>query len=183
MCLPSTWGRGFSLFSAPGAEATLGHGESPGHKDSSVWGQVGLFRSGELSDAKSVAPGCGAYDSVLWPFWNREGGGVCQSPWTRTVSQTSATGTVTGFPFPLAPPLSCQPPPPLFSLLSPASFSCILCSASSPPSSCPFFSPSFQGDLSPPPGNRFLQTIWSHSLPFLISPVHPLQHAATAEMF
>lgn len=106
-----------SLFSARGAEATQ---ESLGHKDSSVWGQVGLFRSGELSDAKSVAPGCGAYDSVLWPFWNREGGGVCQSPWTRTVSRTSATGTVTGFPFPSGPS-SLMPASSSSSVLSPLS--------------------------------------------------------------
>lgn len=184
MHLPSTWGRGVSL------SVCFLHGVQKPPK------RVLGTRTHQFGDRL----GCLGLESYqmpsLWPLgvepmtlssgpFGIGKGEVCVSP--PGLGQSAGPqpqGQSQDFPSLLAPPLSCQPPPPpLFSLLSPASFSCVLCSASSPPSSCPFFSPSFQGDLSPPPGNRFLQTIWSHSLPLLISPVHPLQHAATAEMF
>lgn len=187
MCPPSARGRGISLpvqlFPAQCAEATQGHGDSPGHKDSSVWGRVGLFRSGELSDAKFVAPGCGVCDSVLWPFWSRVGG-VCQSPWTRTVGQTSTVGTATGFPFPSCPsflmPASSSSVLPLLSSLF--LLSALLCSLLLPPPLSSLLFPS-KGTSALHQETDFFRPSGSAFCLLLISTVHPLQHAAVMGMF
>lgn len=148
-----------------------------------VWGQVGLFGSGKLSDALFMPLGCGVCDSAFWRFWSRMEG-IYQSPCIRTVGQSPATGTATGLPFPSCP-----------SSFTPASSS----SVRSPLSSIFLLSPLFCPLLPPPPlpspllaskGTSALHQETDFFRPsgpagclLLISTVHPIQHSVVMEMF